>query len=429
MPIHLLSAIRTAYGSFNDRSESKTLTPDQKTQITPGHSATSSRRSSGVAGAIRQEWAGSMGGSMAAIRKYHYANPLDNRDVMFEVPSDIESQGFENALWEIVRYSDAAQKMTKLHIFGDPFQTRLPGNRLLHGVVVVNEGRATASGTWRHVFGHTYGPMRQGTFEVRIEPERTVRGWYSTDGQPGRNPIIINPDEEKRQGYCAIVANSGRLPAFGLTSAWVFAFLTCLQALATFLGVNYPAFYTQAFALFCNGIYGMVYCSFLAFYSAMTKPPTLSYILGVYLYSQAHIAFATAETFYLISPDVQWPLSHWEFIGTVSLLSGSLFFVYSTFPPSGHPLIGHSASLFWGSLCFFVGSLVFMLTIVYHRLSSWQMDLVGYIIFTLGRVLFIDGSSYGTLDVTKENLLSHEEHTEMGPAAGLQSHFLHLVSG
>jgi len=176
--------------------------------------------------------------------------------------------------------------------------------------------------------------------------------------------------------------------------------------------------------LICNAVYTLLYMSFLTCYAAMNKPPSFLYTLGVILYTVGYASFVVSGCLYLARLNLSLFVA--ELIGDLGFFLGSVVLAVSTKPHNGQPWLGHSASLFWGSVLFLIGSGQFVVATTLPGLRVYKPIFVGYCIFIVGRFFFVDGSSYGKMMVTKKKLVKQDILEQKGSRiAGLQSHFLH----
>lgn len=186
---------------------------------------------------------------------------------------------------------------------------------------------------------------------------------------------------------------------FGMFGAWVCFMQTLLQTVSALLvtcslldgGANAALNFT------CNSVYAVLYASFLYCYVWMAQRPARSYMLGVSLYFVGYLGFA----------GMYWPGTSAAFAGTLYALGAGLFLLGSVallvatkpciaaggFSPRLESL---PAALFWGSLAFLVGSLLFLADA--FGAGSAVSTNVGLWVFLLGRALFVRGSQTACCD-------------------------------
>eukprot|EP00471_Norrisiella_sphaerica_P000043 CAMPEP_0184478956 /NCGR_PEP_ID=MMETSP0113_2-20130426/842_1 /TAXON_ID=91329 /ORGANISM="Norrisiella sphaerica, Strain BC52" /LENGTH=403 /DNA_ID=CAMNT_0026856913 /DNA_START=179 /DNA_END=1390 /DNA_ORIENTATION=+ len=351
------------------------------------------------------------------------------------VHSDIENARFQQQLDGLLA---SREGKSELHLFGCPEKARHPGRRLLHGILRTTEnGVKHVAGYWRHIFGHVHGPMRQGKFEMTLEPQNGDEWATIVEPDSSRKSIRLDLDAKKvstHRNCVSDVVNSHWMTEYGLVTAWLFAVLTVAQALMFDEFHDRPKkFHIVLVDLACNIVYALVYISFLASYAFMDRLPDRLYVYGIALYTLGYIIFALAGYLLILSVTNAEDREMYEkgaFLGSCCFLIGSSMLVVSTMPSMGHPFLGHSASLFWGSVAFFVGSVFFIFASLGPQWRYLRPTLTGYIIFSVGRFFFVDGSGYGSSEKAKAVLrddIAKAAHVSESCHAGLSTHTLHFL--
>jgi len=148
----------------------------------------------------------------------------------------------------------------------------------------------------------------------------------------------------------------------------------------------------------CNLVYTCLYASFLYFYVWMTQRPKWTYVAGVALYFLGYATFVA----------VYWPglpsevVSALYILGSGLFLAGSISLTVATCPVwtdlgFSPQLRSPLAALFWGSVFFLIGSVLFELDSLGFGNSRVSTNL-GLVIFFAGRVCFIRGSQTSLCD-------------------------------
>lgn len=170
-------------------------------------------------------------------------------------------------------------------------------------------------------------------------------------------------------------------------AAWLFFIQTVIQLVLELWGptVQHPSliFNKMWLNLVFNIVYTLFYLGFLVTYAFMENPPTPAYILGVAFFFLGYAAFAVIYAwafFDNIKESAQWysPIVYHE--GAWAFQLGSILLTWATRPVE---------SLFFGSLSFLLGSMVFAIDAVIHTPGLVS---AGYTMFAFGRAFFVKGS-------------------------------------
>lgn len=230
---------------------------------------------------------------------------------------------------------------------------------------------------------------------MTYDPEtKSMRGWWAeTDTGCGRTSERNDWVWEQTAGFTSSIAwlvQSVVMARYTVACCDIYVVFTIIQLLLAIYG---PV-WSVAANLWFNAIYALTYLSFLGSYVYMQKRPPMAYTAGILLYQLGYTAFLAL---YGASSGEVSRICY--IIGSVLFLVGSLSLVTATLPSSQlakYSPFTKSASLFWGSFCFLVGSLLFTWDAVAHYnpenpATPW-LSQAGYAIFIAGRFYFVWGS-------------------------------------
>jgi len=181
---------------------------------------------------------------------------------------------------------------------------------------------------------------------------------------------------------------------YGMLCAWICFWQTLFQLISSLLQWQGNI----ALNIVFNLVYSCLYASFLYFYVWMTQRPRWTYVAGVALYLLGYATFVA----------VYWPglpsevVSALYISGSGLFLAGSISLTFATCPVwtdlgLSPQLKSPLAALFWGSLSFLIGSVLFELDSLGFGNSRVSTNL-GLVIFFAGRVFFIRGSQTSLCD-------------------------------
>jgi len=181
---------------------------------------------------------------------------------------------------------------------------------------------------------------------------------------------------------------------YGMLCAWICFGQTLFQLISSLLQWQGNIHLN----IVCNLVYSCLYASFLYFYVWMTQRPKWTYVVGVALYFLGYVTFVA----------VYWPALPSEVVsvlyslGSGLFLAGSISLTIATCPVwtdlgFSPRLKSPLAALFWGSLSFLIGSVLFELDSLGFGNSRVSTNL-GLVIFLAGRVFFIRGSQTSLCD-------------------------------
>ena len=276
-------------------------------------------------------------------------------------------------------------------------ETRGPGKATLQGQVTTGEdGSVVIVGQWRHIGDTPYGHVEDGgAFEMKsgpcAEPRQDLSAlgsmegvWWMGDGEKEKNPWRWNArDIADVQRWSKRFVTSVNMERFGMACAWLFFIQTAMQLLAILpdekWSINDPM--NTAF----NVDYSILYAAFLLAYVELGSKlrPHWTYTSGVFLYFLGYVLFACLYA----GAGGGAGLYHG---GSWLFLVGSVLLMYATRCDNYNPLRKGSA-LFWGSTCFFLGSVMFAIdaaSLGNPRANS----IIGLVLFVLGRLFFVRGS-------------------------------------
>jgi len=303
-------------------------------------------------------------------------------------------------------------------------------------------------GEWRHV----QGPLHGGPFEMKVDSEGGASGWWAKEGDepcpwqwaPSGQDDVLEPltacvdDEQSAQHrlrssmskridrsktfYDEMLdsegASSVMIARWGVLCGWIFFHQTLASCLMSLLQVSSTASSLVQCAF--QGIYTATYISFLVIYGRMRVIPPLDYVIGVVLYTVGYACFLTVYALILVAEDddVASVASQVLYLlGSLLFLVGSIVLVCATTPApipmlfrqptwmekfrGQFSMIDQQSSLFWGSVTFLLGSILFALDASWDllhaeskpELLSVFVSIVGYSFFTVGRVYFLWGST------------------------------------
>eukprot|EP00929_Paragymnodinium_shiwhaense_P031896 TRINITY_DN17770_c0_g2_i1.p1 TRINITY_DN17770_c0_g2~~TRINITY_DN17770_c0_g2_i1.p1 ORF type:complete len:417 (-),score=40.47 TRINITY_DN17770_c0_g2_i1:530-1711(-) len=266
----------------------------------------------------------------------------------------------------------------------------------LHGSVEAERGTLVqVKGTWRHI----EGVMSHGQFQMTIDTStKEALGWWSEEGSDTQYPWKWTAAKISRgaklQSGLAWFVQSIWLSRYSMFCAELFFVMTGLGWLMALFEVSGPVWIVSNIVF--NAIYSTTYASFLAFYYVMSSPPTRSYVVGVAQYFLGYVTFMVlyALVYYGGFGELVAML---YITGSALFTSGSVCLVQATMPGTGS-----DSSLFWGSVAFLLGSVVFLadsllpelVSVVLRPSANVQTTplVSGLGVFTIGRIFFISGS-------------------------------------
>ena len=227
------------------------------------------------------------------------------------------------------------------------------------------DGSAVIWGRWIH----EPGPLSMGSFEVAWDAgSATMRGWWSE--KDGVEQEWVWSQTTTLEAALAEFTGSVHMARYTLLCCWCFLFFTLAQ-LALALRLLSPMA-APTLQTWFNLIYTTTYGSFLLAYGFMRKRPALAYMAGVFCYA---LGYATFLVLYA-------RLAHGErdgggicyVVGSANFLAGSAFLVLACIPDNTSALspVRKSASLLWGSVAFFAGSVLFTMDAIRGVTSGGQ---------------------------------------------------------
>lgn len=181
------------------------------------------------------------------------------------------------------------------------------------------------------------------------------------------------------------LVTSSNMETFGMVSSWLFFIQTLLQLFAilpkekwVFHDLMNTAFYV---------VYCILHAVFLFAYLELGSKlrPHWTYISGTFIYFLGYIIF-TALYAGVEGADELYYGGTWLFV------FGSVLFMYATRCDNYklNPMCKQNAC-FWGSACFFLGSIMFAIDASSLGNSRTNV-MVGLVLFVLGRIFFVRGS-------------------------------------
>lgn len=175
-----------------------------------------------------------------------------------------------------------------------------------------------------------------------------------------------------------------------------------------------------------QAVYTSTYASFLVIYARMRVMPPLDYVAGVALYTLGYACFLALYAV-VASPAGEDDAALVSMVlyvaGSVLFLAGSALLVRATIPPpvpmlfrkisfieelkGRFSLCDQQSSLFWGSMSFLFGSVLFTIDASWsasHPKSKPELLApfcinMGYAFFTVGRLYFLWGSTTADCDI------------------------------
>ena len=171
---------------------------------------------------------------------------------------------------------------------------------------------------------------------------------------------------------------------FGMICAWLFF----IQSLLQLISFTEEWSCNKDMNLVFNTDYSALYFIFLlAYFELGTNRPHWTYILGVVLYFVGYVSFM------FLYADVGDAKALYRG-GSWLFLIGSLFLMYATALNriQEYNPFSKSSALFWGSSCFFLGSLFFVIDADSYGFGERENVIVGFVLFTIGRIFFVRGS-------------------------------------
>eukprot|EP00658_Telonema_sp_P-2_P051437 TRINITY_DN3949_c0_g1_i1.p1 TRINITY_DN3949_c0_g1~~TRINITY_DN3949_c0_g1_i1.p1 ORF type:complete len:455 (-),score=69.51 TRINITY_DN3949_c0_g1_i1:274-1638(-) len=264
------------------------------------------------------------------------------------------------------------------------------------------DGTVIIFGRWVIPGNDTREKQMAGVFEMCLDLDSNqARGWCEMANSPRQRWVW----HSSRSGPSVVGAwrartNGPWIDYFSLVSAWLFLLLTALT-LAGFVADS-GSYLLTCFCVLANAELFLHSVCFLCLFTFMAHAPPTNYTLGVYNYTIGYLAF----TLLYLASMMQHPS-----IATRALISGLynggsfMFMVGSLFLLRVFPVFG---VLWWGSMCFAVGSCCFVrdaLQLCTVDLdcglpdASRTLNLTGLILFLIGRICFVLGSETSRLDL------------------------------
>ena len=264
---------------------------------------------------------------------------------------------------------------------------------LVGSVSILESGAIRITGKWKHQSEDTpFYHLKEGGYFDMYSNKGTSRAclgkctghWWIED-EKRKNPWVWNVRSTKEsERFTQRLVRSVHMDRFGMLCAWFFLLQTLIQLISFIEEWTCNTNMNLAF----NVDYSILYLIFLLSYSELgATRPHWAYIGGVLLYFIGYVLFAS------LYGKVGDALKFYR-AGSWLFLIGSLFLMYSTALKRIHeynPFLKSSA-LFWGSSCFLGGSMFFAMDADSSGLGTRENGIVGYVLFTLGRIFFIRGS-------------------------------------
>lgn len=190
--------------------------------------------------------------------------------------------------------------------------------------------------------------------------------------------------------------HSHNLDMYVMFVSWFYFFQTVLQTLDCFtcFVAFAEAFYDGYIGIIANLLYALFYASFLLIYLEMQSAelPRCIYICGIVLYTAGYVAFAVFGIVTLTGERGLRTIS--SAVGSWCFVAGLAAIAYALMPDSKAPEgVAHRYSGFSGSLAFLIGSVIFTSDAMGLHVFGGSDAIVGYLVFTIGRVFFIKAST------------------------------------
>eukprot|EP00931_Biecheleriopsis_adriatica_P100849 TRINITY_DN7608_c0_g1_i1.p1 TRINITY_DN7608_c0_g1~~TRINITY_DN7608_c0_g1_i1.p1 ORF type:complete len:398 (+),score=49.40 TRINITY_DN7608_c0_g1_i1:39-1232(+) len=209
------------------------------------------------------------------------------------------------------------------------------------------------------------------------------------DAQQGNVEPKAEPRKES-SSQIADILESVWMDRYGVLCSWMFFLQTVGQLL------SFCAWETAGNTLLnqaCNSVYATCYLSFILTYCVVPTRPGLKYTAGIFMYLIGYILFLA------IYSDRASQFVHALYIlGCLAFLSGSSLLIIACYPPHRNDTVCQrfspvqlQSSLFWGSVCFFIGSVIFLIDSLGFGSAS-RNGVFGLAVFAVGRVQFLRGS-------------------------------------
>lgn len=218
-------------------------------------------------------------------------------------------------------------------------------------------------------------------------------------------------------------SSSVMIARWGVFCAWIFFWQTLSALIMASLQTTGDA--PSMVQCFFQAVYTATYASFLVIYTQMRVMPPLDYVAGVFLYTIGYACFLVLYALSLAmeaSDEVAQTSQYLYVAGSLLFLAGSAVLVRATMPPpvpmvfrkltfmeqmrAQYSLFDQQSSLFWGSMMFLLGSILFSVDATWSLLApEFKPELLsvtciamGYAHFTVGRVYFLWGSTTADCD-------------------------------
>jgi len=266
------------------------------------------------------------------------------------------------------------------------------GKSYLQGKLIKRDGTDTLiEGQWRH----DPGPLSKGFFEMKWdETSRTMKGWWAEGEDGTRQEWTWTPITTTMAALSEFV-QSVHMSRYTVVCCWTFFWFTLVQMM---LSLSPPSGdHGEKTQLGFNIMYSGSYISFLSAYFFMQKRPSTAYMTGVLLYTLGYLTFVVLYSIILL--DTYDHGDEIYLLGSLLFLSGSLFLILATLPSQSilkYSPFFKGASLFWGSMAFLIGSILFTIdsaNAINGNESSPVYVKVGYGVFLAGRLYFLWGST------------------------------------
>jgi hypothetical protein len=296
--------------------------------------------------------------------------------------------------------------------------------------------------------------MEGGSFEMNLDDlHQTGSGWWSANGDREVRPWQWSPNVEKEPLMSSDVEENvvqtsvpGRLrpslssrvgrgstffdemleaegtssvwiARWGVLCAWIFFYQTFGALIMPSLTL--PGVVASMVQCCFQAVYTGTYTSFLVIYARMRVMPPLDYVIGVVLYMIGYACFLSLYVLVLVmeAEDASHPSQVLYLLGSLFFLAGSALLVLATFPPpvpmvlrqltiwedvrARFSLCDQQSALFWGSVTFLLGSILFSLDSCWGLVNTESRPEllspvcihIGYALFTIGRLYFLWGST------------------------------------
>jgi hypothetical protein len=344
-------------------------------------------------------------GKIVLVGTWHTEGPLTHGD--FEMRSLLEAGGASGKFegwwrssdepgrhawcWEKLDTRDSAPVELRRHVrraSRRPTTVRFEGVELANLQVPLDQGDATPKDKdeW------TTCDLESGKCKPAAPQEACTE--VTPRSQKSEAVTVVSQDDDLScSDKMALLVASVKMERYGMLCAWLFF----AQTLGQLLSAHYGWALHTPFNVACNAVYSVTYLSFLAAYGVMMTPPDSRYVGGVALYFLGYAVFLSLYVrSFLGLAGGAGALYH---AGSWLFLSGSALLLVATAPPqpakgSGPRFSPHllGASLWWGSLMFFVGSAFFCADAAGYGWISGGNVTAGLVTFTLGRLFFVRGS-------------------------------------